>query len=275
MRAPGEAVLPRGLIGVIHLPALPGDPGYAGGGFVEVQRRALADAEALAEGGVDALIVENFGSAPFARGDARQRASAASAATLALLARRCIERFALPVGLNCLRNDALTALGAAAAAGADFIRVNIHTGAYVTDQGLIEGDAFETLRSRRALEAETIGIAADVLVKHATPLAPISMKEAARDCLGRGMADAVIVTGSATGAGVDRARLLEAREAAGDRPVWIGSGLTPENIERLAPLADAAIVGTWLKEEGALERPVSRARVEQMASALRGRLRGG
>src|SRR5919112_5093978 len=108
----------------------------------------------------------------------------------------------LPFGVNVLRNDALSALAIAAATGAAFIRVNVHTGAYVTDQGIIEGDAYATLRKRAALAPDVL-IFADSLVKHATPLGDVSPK----DLRERGLADAVIVTGSETGAAADPARL--------------------------------------------------------------------
>lgn len=263
----------RGLIGVVHLPALPGDPAYQGGGFAAVEGRALQDARALAAGGVDGLILENFGSAPFRKGTHGHRIPPHQVAALALLAHRCAAESGLPTGVNALRNDAVSALGIAAAAGLDFVRVNVHTGAYVTDQGLIEGEAEQSLRYRQALAAERVAILADVLVKHATPLAPLTPTAATRDCLLRGHADAVIVTGEATGGAVQTAVLEEVVRAAEGRPVLLGSGLTPERAEELAPHVHGAIVGTWLKADGRVDRPVDEARVREMAAALRGRFR--
>jgi membrane complex biogenesis BtpA family protein len=260
----------RGLIGVVHLQAMPGDPGHRGGGFEVVEGAALADAEALARGGVDALIVENFGSAPFPKGTEGHRLPPHQVAFLALVVRECVRRTSLPVGVNCLRNDAFSALGIAAAAGASFVRVNVHTGAYVTDQGLIEGEADRSLRYRMALGAR-IELAADVLVKHAAPLAPLTATDAVHDCLDRGHADAVVVSGVATGAPVDEALLREARAAAGKRGVLLGSGLTPERLDTLAPLATGAFVGTWLKVDGKLHAPVDEERVRRLATAARGR----
>lgn len=260
----------RGLIGVVHLLALPGDPAYQGGGFAAAYDRARADAEALVEGGVAGLIVENFGSAPFVKGCAGDRIPPQQAAALT---RVCLEAKALgvPVGVNCLRNDAHTALGIAAACGLDFIRVNVHTGAYVTDQGVIEGEAAATLRQRAALGVDRgdsrVEIWADVLVKHASPLAPVDPTTATHDCLDRGLADAVVVSGAATGAPVDVALLRTVRAAAGSRPVLIGSGLTPDNAAELLALADAAIVGTWLKRDGQVRNPVDRDRVRALVSA--------
>ncbi|MCC6646372.1 MAG: BtpA/SgcQ family protein [Polyangiaceae bacterium] len=266
-------MIPRGVIGVVHVPGLPGDPRPAPGGFDGARRRSLDDAAALARGGVAAIIVENFGSAPFTKGDASARLPPHQTAFLARLVAE-LTGLGIPIGVNCLRNDAVTALGIAAATGAAFIRVNVHTGAYVTDQGLIEGEAATTLRYREQLGATGVAIVADVLVKHAAPLAPLSVRDAVEDTLHRGLADAIVVSGRATGARVDVARLIDAREAAGDAPVLIGSGLTPDDAEALCPLIDGAFVGTWLKRDGALSNPVDEGRVRALVEATRGRFRG-
>ncbi|PYN10649.1 MAG: phosphorybosylanthranilate isomerase, partial [Candidatus Rokuibacteriota bacterium] len=59
--------LARTLIGMVHLPPLPGSPRWDGS-MARVIATALADARALVEGGIDALLVENFGDAPFPAG---------------------------------------------------------------------------------------------------------------------------------------------------------------------------------------------------------------
>lgn len=263
----------RGLIGVVHLLALPGDPAHREGGFAAAYERARVDAEALVEAGIDGLIVENFGSAPFVKGCAGDRIPPHQAAALTRVVLAC-KPLGVPVGVNCLRNDAHTALGIAAACELDFIRVNVHTGAYVTDQGLIEGEAATSLRYRAALGVSSkVEIWADVLVKHAAPLAPGDPETATHDCLDRGLADAVIVSGTATGAPVDLDLLGRVRAAAGERPVIIGSGLTPKNAQTLLGHVDAAIVGTWLKREGLVRNPVDPARAKALVEACRGRFR--
>lgn len=270
-------MIPTGLIGVVHLPALPGDPRHDGGGFAPVERFALRDADALTRGGVDGLILENFGSAPFPKGTAGARVPPHHVAFLALLSAELKSRHGLPMGINCLRNDARSALGVAAAAGADFIRVNVHTGTYVTDQGVIEGEAHETLRYRASLGlgpgpgqgAARISIAADILVKHAAPLAPLTPEEATGDCITRGLADAVIVTGDATGAPVSPDLLRRVASAASGAHVLIGSGLTPKNAPHLAPLAQGAIVGTWVKQNADVHAPVDPERVATLVATVR------
>lgn len=265
----------RGLIGVVHVAALPGDPLHAGEGFTAVRDHALRDAEALVSGGVDGIIVENFGSAPFVKGTGSERVPPHQSATLAILTAEIRRRFEVKVGVNVLRNDALSAVGIAAAAGAAFVRVNVHTGAYVTDQGVIEGEAHRTLRYRQELGARDVAILADVLVKHAAPLTPVDPEAAVHECLDRGLADAVIVTGSATGAPVDRDLLARVRAAAGERAVFIGSGLTPGNAAVLAPLANGAIVGTALKRDGQVRNPVDAERVRGLVEAVGSRFCGG
>jgi hypothetical protein len=253
------------LIGVVHLAATPGSPGYSGS-MEPLLSRAAEDARALARGGCDALIVENFGDVPFHK----RRVPAETIAALALAVERVREAAgALPLGINVLRNDARSALGLCAATGAAFIRVNVHTGAASCDQGLIEGDAARTLRERARL-CPGVEILADVHVKHATPLGSETIAQAAEETLGRGLADALIVSGRATGAAPDSDDLARVREVvqALRAPLLIGSGLNAANAHELMRHADGAIVGTALKRDGRVEAPVELARVQTMRAAL-------
>src|SRR5439155_1130655 len=160
--------LARTLIGMVHLQALPGSPRWEGS-MARVIEAALADARALVEGGIDALLVENFGDAPFTAG----RVDAATVAGVTAVAAEIRRTFAeTPLGVNVLKNDARAALAVVAAVGGRFIRVNVHAGAVVADQGIVETDAYHTLRDRRLLGAEA-RIFADVGGKHAAPLVPL------------------------------------------------------------------------------------------------------
>jgi membrane complex biogenesis BtpA family protein len=234
----------RAVFGMIHLDPLPGAPLFAS--LDAVIARAVRDGRALREGGCDGFVIENFGDRPFARGRVE-------AETVAAMTRAIVEVAAevrLPFGVNVLRNDALSALAIAAATGAAFIRVNVHSGAMLTDQGIIEGDAYATLRKRASLAPEVL-IFADHLVKHATPLGAVDPLQSARDLRLRGLADALIVTGAETGAAADPERIRTLREAI-DAPLLLGSGLTPSNADDF-PDADGAIVGTALQRNGAVD----------------------
>ncbi len=254
------------LVGVVHLAALPGSVRFVGDRDAPI-RRAVADARALVDGGCHALIVENFGDVPFFKSDVAPETIAAMA--LAIAAVRTVAR-SLPVGVNVLRNDARSALGLCASTGASFLRVNVHTGAMVTDQGLIEGRAAETLRERARL-CPIAQILADVHVKHATPLGRESIVDAARDARERGLADALIVSGSRTGEPVSRADLEALRAAKLGAPLLIGSGLDSDNAAELLEFADGAIVGTFFKEGGDVNAPVDVQRVRSLAKFFAGR----
>ena len=244
---------------MVHLLPLPGAPLF-GGSMDAVIEAAARDAEALAAGGCDGIVFENFGDRPFFPIPGKETIAAMT---------RVIAQVARGVfGVNVLRNDPAGALAVAAATGASFIRVNVHTGAMLTDQGLIQGDAAATLRLRAAI-APDVAIFADHMVKHATPLAAIDEAQAAKDLRERGLADAIIISGSETGAPADAAQLERLRGAV-DAPLVIGSGLTAENAHTFAT-ADAAIAGTSIKRDGRVGAPVDQARVERLVAAFKQR----
>jgi len=253
---------PFELVGMVHLPPLPGSP-RAQMGIDAIVERALSDVAAMVRGGLTSVLLENFGDVPFAKGAVDPHVPA----ILAVIgARARLAHPHLAIGLNVLRNDARAALGAALACGATFVRVNVHTGATWTDQGLIEGDAYGTLRYRQALGAAGIRIAADVDVKHGTPAGRADISELARDTRERGLADILIVTGARTGEPPDREDVRRVR-AAGGAPVWLGSGVTPERLPDLRRHAEGAIVGTWLHRDGRIDQPIDPERVRALVTA--------
>ncbi len=254
--------LPR-LVGMVHLHALPGAPGY-GGDLGTVVAAALRDAACLAEAGFPALMVENFGDAPF-------YADTVPPETVAAMTRVVTEitaRFDLTVGVNVLRNDAPAALAVATATGAELIRVNVLTGVMYTDQGPITGRAAEVARMRARL-APDVGILADVFVKHAVPPPGLDIEDAARDIWERGGADALVVSGSATGVGPEPARAKAVRTAVPDAPLLVGSGVTPDTVAGFASSVDGAIVGSWLKVDGRVTNPVDPVRAAEFVAAAR------
>lgn len=250
------------VIGMVHLRPLPGAP-LAKGDLAPVIEAALADAEALAAGGCHALMMENFGDVPFYPGPV-------PATVVAVMTRIAVEikrRTRLPLGINVLRNDGLSALAIAVAAGAEFIRVNVLTGARVTDQGLIQGIAHDLLRERAKLGAESVAILADVDVKHSAPLAARPLADEVKDAVVRGLADGLVVSGAGTGLATDPAKVAEVKRAAGGHPVFIGSGVTAANLAALKAHADGFIVGTALKVDGRPTSAVDVAKVKALLAA--------
>lgn len=255
--------MPSGVVGMIHLAPLPGAPGWAGR-MDAVLERARADARALHDAGVDALLVENYGDSPFHKTVGPETVAAMTAALLAV--RDVTDR---PVGVNVLRNDPVAALSVAAATGAGFIRVNVHTGGMYTDQGWIEGRAAETVRLRERL-APDVAILADVLVKHATPPPGLTLAGAATDTAGRGRADGLVVSGRGTGAPTSLDDVRTVVDAVPATPVLVGSGVTAATVRQALELASGVIVGSALKEQGRPDRPVDPERARQLVEAARG-----
>lgn len=257
------ALCPRRVIGMLHLEPLPGSPGWRGD-LAAVIAAAVRDARTLRQEGVRALMLENFHDVPFHPDDVPPVTVAALTAAAAAVRRECPD---CALGINVLRNDAESALAIAVATGASFIRVNVHTGSTVTDQGLMHGRAWNTLRRRREYGVP-VGILGDLRVKHAAPLVAWQLAEEARDLRVRGLADGLIVTGTATGAGAEPAELAALREVLPDTPLLVGSGVTVDTVERFLPAADGFIVGTALKEDGDVAAPVSAARVRDFMARL-------
>lgn len=253
-----------GLIGMVHLLPLPGSARY-GGSLDAVLSAAVADAATLSDAGFDALIVENFGDAPF-RKNRVEPATVAAMTAVAAEIRRAVTQ---PLGINVLRNDAFAALGVAAAVGASFIRVNILSGAMATDQGIIEGEAAELLPYRSRV-APDVAILADVNVKHARPLAERPVEEVALETVARAGADGLIVTGSRTGGTIDPEELRRVKETV-TAPVLAGSGVTAVNAAAMCAMCDGIIVGSSLKADGIVTNRVDPDRARRFVEAARGR----
>ncbi len=252
---------PNPIVGVVHLLPLPTAPRW-GGSLKAVIDRAEQEATALASGGVNGIIVENFFDAPFTK----SQVDPAIVSAMTLVIDRLMNLVTLPIGVNVLRNDAHSAIAIASVVKAQFIRVNVLTGVMATDQGLIEGAAHQLLRYRRELGSD-VKIFADVLVKHARPLSSPNLTVAVQDTIERGLADGIILSGWATGSPPNLEDLELASAAAEGTPVFIGSGANWENISTLMSAADGVIVSSSLKRHGRIEQPIDPNRVSQFVEA--------
>ncbi|MHC5109898.1 MAG: BtpA/SgcQ family protein [Planctomycetota bacterium] len=251
----------QALIGVIHLPPLPGSPMHHLP-MEEIVERAVTDAQRLRRAGFDAAVIENFGDAPFTA----EAVAPATVACMTVVAEQVRHACPIRIGINVLRNDARSAIGIASATGASFVRVNVLSGVYATDQGIIESDAHEVLRYRKMIGAR-VAILADVHVKHASPVSHADITEAARDTAYRGLADGLIVTGSATGEPVDPSHIMAVREAVPDRRLFVGSGATVDSVADLLSLAGGVIVGSGVKAERRPDNPIDEGLANAFARA--------
>lgn len=255
------------LIGVVHLPPLPGSPLSHGEHPVDILQKvgmqAVEEAQALARAGYDGVILENFGDTPFYK----DHVPAETVAALSIIAAAVREVVDIQIGINVLRNDGRSALAIAAVTGCDFIRVNVLSGLAATDQGLVEGDAAFLIRERARLNVP-IGILADVHVKHAITLSSFDLGLAIEEVGLRAMADGVILSGRTTGRLVDPEALHYASRVARSHkiPLFIGSGATSDRLKEIYPWVDGIIVGSDLRKGGVAGAPLDSKRTRNFAS---------
>lgn len=261
-RAPAPPVVIPPLLAMVHLPALPGAPGY-GGSMTTVLEEAVGRATTLTEAGFAGLMVENFGDSPFYP----DRVPAVTVAAVTACVAAIQSEVGVCLGVNVLRNDALAALGVAAATGADLMRVNVLTGMMFTDQGPIVGRAAEVSRERSRIAPAT-RIWADVFVKHAAPPPGVSLEQAAADTWERGGADALIVSGAGTGQAVDPTDCERVRSAVPGAPLVVGSGVDSGNVATFAGVVDHIIVGTCLETDGVPGAALDARRVAEFVAAV-------
>lgn len=253
------------VVGMLHAPALPGAAHYQGN-FSFVRQFVLRDAESLCAGGVDGLMLENYGDTPFFP----DRVPAITIAAITALATEVRQRFNIPLGINVLRNDGRSAMAVAVACGAAFIRVNVLCGARVTDQGILQGIAHDVLRDRVALGGSAVRILADVDVKHSAPVAARPLSAEVRDLIDRAHADGIIVSGDATGSPADFRTVAAAAKESLPSPVFVGSGVNIANAAGLIHAGAAGlIVGSSLKRDGDVSNPVDEQRVRQLVAEVR------
>ena len=252
----------RALIGMIHVGALPGTPASSRG-IDELVENAVAEAMIYRAAGFNAMMIENMHDVPYMKSAVGPEITAA----MAVIARELRVEIELPLGIQVLAGANREALAAALAGDAQFIRVEGFVFGHVADEGWIDASAGPLLRYRREIHADDIRVFADIKKKHSAHAltADVDLVETAK-AAEFFRADGVIVTGTATGRAADTNEVASVA-AAVHVPVWVGSGLTPENLASYAE-ADGFIVGSSVKIGGVWSNPLDRLRVEAMARAF-------
>jgi len=234
---------------MVHLKALPGSPRF-GQNLEAIYERALREASALEAAGVSALIVENFGDEPHQIGNLDAVPVALMTAVLA----RVVESVAIPVGVNVQFNAWEQEIALAYACGADFMRTEVFVDTVVMAQGIVHPCCAKLTRMRKQLEAH-VQIWADIQTKYTQNLVPQPLTQSAKDAVDAG-ADALIVTGAATGAATPLDQVADVK-AVVQLPVLVGSGTNLKNVNDVLDVADGAIVGSALKKGGSAWNEVS------------------
>lgn len=251
------------LIGVIHLPPLPSSP-RSSLSLDEIVSVAVAEATTMQCAAFHGVIIENYGDVPFYP----REVPPVTVSTMTIIAHEVRRAINIAIGINVLRNDPQAALAIATASNADFVRINVHAGARVTDQGIVEGNAHITLRQRQMMRAERIALYCDVDVKHSSPLASSEIGNEAEDLVERALADAILVTGSATGRRVNLDHLSRVRRRV-RVPVFAASGVTASTLSEVQSRCDGVIIGSALRRGGEAGAPLEKKRVTEIARRFR------
>lgn len=231
------------LIGAIHFPPMPGYPENPG--FEVALNNALADLQALEEGGMNMIIIENNYDIPH-----KEKISPEAVEEMIRLGKEISNKTNLPIGVSVLWNDFESAFKIAKAIGGTFIRVPVFVDRVKTSYGIMDPKFEEVLEARKKLDCNDVKIYADIHVKHSEIISEHTITESAEMAIEKG-ADVLIVTGKWTGDSPDLNDLIEVKKVSADTPVICGSGVSAENIKQLFEIADGAIVSTSLKEDTA------------------------
>ena len=251
------------IIGVLHLKGLPGSPSNTFS-LDDIIKLAQDDVNSLITGGVDGIIIENFGDVPFVKDNVSKR----TVASFTTVVNNLSINEDVEVGINVLRNDAIAALSIAESTKSEFIRINILNNMMYTDQGIIEGKAHEVNALKNSLSYK-IKIYADVFVKHAVAPPESNIQNHTKELLERAGADVVIITGDGTGQQINLDELKKVREIVPQGKLAIGSGVNESNIKKYIGIADILIIGTHFKVDQDVSKPVDVESIKKIIGKLK------
>lgn len=254
----------RPILGMIHLPPLPGAPDY-GGSMTKVIDHALKDAQTLTENGISSMIIENLGDYPYYP-ESVEPETVAGMTRVALEIRKKYPN--IPLGINILRNCWKDAMAVAALCDCQFIRLNILTDCIVTDQGITNGKAYALARYRKSISADHVKIFADIYPKHGGPIVERDLPTVAREMVGRAMADALIVDGAESAYPASPEKISTVANAVPDTPIFLGSGMTVKTVDVLK-LADGCVFGFGTKPSGDMNDPVDGPTVKEFMTKVK------
>ena len=257
------------IIAMLHLDALPGDPRFRYGDAMErVVEHARADLKALQEGGVDGVLISNEFSLPYER-----HMSFVTPAAMAYVIGVLKSELRVPFGVDCI-SDGLATIELAAAVNADFVR-GTFSGVYVGDGGLYNNDFSQLLRRKAALHLDDLKMLYFINPESDRNLDTRPLADIAKSTIFKAHPDGLCISANAAGQDVDEGLIAAVKEAAPDVAVLCNTGCRPDTIARKLAYADAAVVGTYFKENGKLENEklenvrVDAARVKEFMAVVK------
>jgi uncharacterized protein len=251
------------VIAMLHLAALPGDPAYdSAAGIAAVVDRAREELDALQSGGVDGVMISNEFSLPYLT-----KTEPITAITMARIIGELLGDITVPYGVNVLW-DGRASIDLAVATGAKFVR-EIFTGVYASDFGLWDTNVGEVARHRARVGGAGVKLLFNIVPESAIYLAARDLASITKTTVFATAPDAICVSGATAGAPTDSEALRVVKDAAGDVPVFVNTGVRAHNVGTQLAIADGAVVGTYFKKDGVFENRADRARVEELMTAAR------
>ena len=238
------------VIGMVHCLSLPGTVGFKNN-MDQIKKQAIEDAIILERAGCSAIMIENMGDGPL-----NYILDTEQTVALAVVAALVKEKVNIPIGIDAAFNDYKAALSIAKAIDADFVRIPVFVDTVMYYNGTIQPCAREAVLYRKKIYAENVKILADIQVKHTYMVNPnISIIDSAKQAVSC-LADGIIVTGTSIGMETPIDIIKQVKEEV-KIPVFAGSGVNEKNIKEQLNIADGAIVGSSLKENGNISNPIS------------------
>lgn len=254
---------PKPVIAMLHLDALPGDPGYDSvAGIRAVVKRGRRELSALQEGGVDGVMFSNEFSLPYLT-----KTEPITAITMARIIGELLPETDRPYGVNVLW-DAKASIDLAVATGAQWVR-EIFTGVYASDFGLWNTNIGQVARYRSRIGANNVKLLYNIVPESARYLADRDLESITKTTVFATSPDALCVSGATAGSSTDIEALRTVKANAGETPVFVNTGVRSDNVESLLSVADGAVVGTFLKKSGEFRNEVDIKRVNELMTAVK------
>jgi uncharacterized protein len=205
------------IIGMIHL---------KGNSDEESLQIAKKEIDILMDNGIDAVLVENYFGYPNNVED--------------VLAYLYEKRRELIYGVNILGNF-FTAFNLANKYQAKFIQIDSVVGHLNPFH-----DFFFARDLKELTQNSTAYLLGGVRFKYQPVLSNNTLEEDLKIAMKR--CDAIVVTGTGTGLNTPLDKIKEFRSIIGDFPLVVGAGITPSDCEDSLRIADAGIVGSYIKD---------------------------
>ena len=251
---------PKPIIGMVHLPASPGQPQAKPNPDLKSAIASIAaDVKALQDGGIDGLLFCNESDLPYTT-----KLDSEVGAWNTFLVGAVYDQIRIPYGVNLLW-DPIASIEAAAACGATFVR-EVMCGSFISEMGLLTPDPAIIARTRTRLKAEHIALFTNIVPEFASAMENRTVAERAKGAEYFGF-DAILISGPVAGIAFSETDLLAAKETVKSTPVFANTGDNAQTIAKTLQIADGVISGSAMKIDGKTFNPVDPKRVIELVSA--------